>query len=258
MRRNAIVRIVIYSIVIVALLAVLVTGLGIGAFVFQIDLGTDHYITGEGTAAADEVEKLQIDWAAGSIKIVTADTDIITFTEEGYADEGHRMAYSQSGSTLKISYSKPSIQIGIVSIPSKDLTVTVPKDWECKELELDGASLDVQIDGLTVKELDIDGAANTIGFTGAFTSLSCDGAECSVNAVCTDRPKEIDLDGAACSLTLTLPESCGFLVQMDGLSCDFNSDFDYTSGNDSYSYGDRYCKIDADGISCDIDIRKGE
>ena len=168
------------------------------------------------------------------------------------------MTYSQRGNTLKISYSKPGIQIGFTSLPSKDLTITVPKDWVCAELELDGASLDICINGLNVKEFDIDGASNTIDFTGSFNSLSCDGASCKMNIVCINKPSEIDMDGAACSLTLTLPQDCGFQVQLEGLSCDFNSDFDYTGSNGSYSYGDRHCKIDADGISYEIDIRKGE
>lgn len=258
MKTNAIVRIVIYSIVLLLLVALLLAGLGIGTFMFQYNGGSSNYITGEGTVVAEQIEKLQIDWAAGSINIVTADTDVITFTENGYGGENDRMAYTQNGSTLKISYSKPAIQIGFVSLPSKDLTITVPKDWECKELELDGASLDIRIDGLNVKEFDIDGASNTVSFTGSFHSLSCDGASCEMNMVCLSKPSKIDMDGAACSLTLTLPQDCGFLVEIDGLSCDFDSDFAYTSGNGSYSSGDGYCKIDADGISCEIDIRKGQ
>ena len=256
MKTNAIVRIVIYALVILLLLAILCAGLGLGTF--YISLGSENYITGEGSVAASEVSRLELDWAAGSIRIVTADTDQITFTESGYAEENQRMVYSQNGGTLKISYSKTTVAIGFVSIPSKDLTITVPEDWVCQELELDGASLEVEISGLTVTKLDIDGASNTIRFTGSVNTLECDGAACEMAITCTDRPRTIDMDGAACQLELTLPKDCGFRVEMDGLSCDFRSDLAYTIANDCQIYGDEYCRINADGISCEITIHSAE
>lgn len=258
MKTNAIVRIVIYSLVLLLLTGVLLGGIGIGSFTFQLGIGDGEYITGEGSVAAAEIENLEIDWASGNIRIVTDDTDRITFTEEGTATEEQRMTYTQSGSTLRISHSKPVIQIGFVSIPTKDLTITVPKDWECKELELDGASMDVSVAGLKIDKFEINGASINIDHTGSFRSLSCDGASCEMNMLCLDKPEKVDIDGASCSLTLTLPQDCGFQVEMDGLSCDFESDLAYTHENGSYVYGDRHCRIAADGLSCEIEIKKGQ
>jgi len=258
MKTNAIIRIVIYSLVILILVAILCAGLGIGTLSFQVGSLSGDYKTGAGSAPANTVTDLEIEWAAGSVRIETADVDWISFQESGSTGEKDAMAYAIKGSTLHISYGKSPIKIGLVSTPEKDLTITVPRDWVCKALELDGAALDVEIYNLNVGTFDIDGASNKIDFYGAFTSLSCDGAACELNMICTDRPREIDLDGAACQLDVVLPKDCGFSVQIDGLSCDFQSDFDYVRSEDRYVSGDCYCSIDADGISCDVKVRKGE
>lgn len=255
MKTNAIIRIVCYSLVVLLLTGILLTGLGIGSLVFSI--GSDPgYTSGQGSIDAEGVSDLEIEWAAGSITIQTGDTDQITFTESGNFEEKDAMAYKLQGDTLHISYSKANIQIGFVSLSEKDLVITVPQDWFCEKLELDGASLDMQITGLSIGTLDIDGAANSISVTGAVETLECDGASCEVTLVCTGRPGSIDLDGAACSLDLILPKDCGFQLQMDGLNCDFDSDLAYTGSNGNYIYGDRHTKINADGISCEITIQQ--
>jgi len=246
-------RALVWGIVVILLAAALLVGLFGNSFLyFGIDDG--NYITGDGSVAAAEVEKLQIDWVSGSIKIMVADTDTITFSETGHAGENNRMAYSKDGSTLSIRYSKPAIRIGFISLPTKDLTITVPKNWICSKLELDGASMDVSLDGLRVTDIDIDGASNDIHVTGAFTTLSCDGASCDITAICTDLPKQIDLDGTSCQMALTLPNGCGFAVEMDGVSCDFESKLPYAGEKGHYRYGNEYCKIDVDGVSCELSI----
>lgn len=259
MKTNAIVRIVIYSLVILLLVGILLTCFGIGTFSFNINnVGIEDMTTGGSSVDASQVSKLQLDWAAGSITIRTADTDEITFTESGNFSDEFAMVCNVKGGELHIQYSKPAVSIGFVSTPSKDLVITVPNDWFCQELELDGAALEVDISGVSINELDIDGASNIIDFSGAVKTLDIDGASCDITLLCTDRPRKIDMDGASCRLDLTLPAECGFQVQMDGLSCDFYSDLDYIGSEGNYFYGDRYCQIDADGMSCELSIRQSE
>lgn len=257
MKNNAIARIVLYSLLVIILAGVLVTGLCLDRFSFRSGSGTEVTQGEEVSLSAADISRLKLDWASGNITITTADTDRITFSESGEITEKYTMAYSQKDGTLKIEYAKSSVTVSFGSIPSKDLVITVPKDWICQELELDGAALDVTIDGLTVKEFDIDGASNEIYFTGALETLECDGAACELTLNCLEKPRKIDLDGASVEMELTLPAECGFLVQMDGLGCSFHSDLDYTGGNGDYMYGDRYCQVSADGLSCSISINYG-
>jgi len=254
MKSNAIIRIVLYAVLLLVLVGILLAGLGVGMFIFEF--GSKNDILGEGSVPAADIKNLEIDWADGSIEIVTGDTDQIIFTESGEINNDYRMSYSVRGDTLELNYSKSGFSIGFVSIPSKDLLVTVPKDWVCHELELDGASMDIKLDGLKVDKLDVDGASNTIHFTGTIGTFSCDGASTDITMFCTKTPNSIDIDGASCELDLTLPEDCGFRAELSGLSCDFDSDFPYTTKDGFQIYGNGQCTILVDGISCDVMIHK--
>lgn len=258
MRANAIIRIVIYSLVILVLLGLLVAGLGLHLFAFDIDENTGTVLaTGSGSVAAADINRLEIDWAAGSVIIQTGDSDLITFSESGSFADNQAMIFEYKNGTLYISYNN-AIRIGFDSIPSKDLVITVPRDWSCRELELDGAALEIEINGLNIGELNIDGASSNIIINGAVGSLDCNGAASEITMNCTDRPREIDLDGAACRLMLTLPGDCGFQLQMEGLSCVFGSNLSYSRSNGDYVYGDRYCKISTEGMACEVQINAGE
>lgn len=255
MKTNAIVRVILYSILILLLVSVLIAGISVDLFTFRTHSGSSEISEGETVALdASGISQLEIDWAAGSITIRTADTDQISFYESGNITEKYTMSYSQNNGTLSIAFARSSVTVGFGSIPGKDLTITVPQDWVCQELELDAASVDVNVDGLTVQELTLDGAAAELTFNGSLDRLDIDGASVELDIHCTTRPSSIDIDGASCEMMLYLPEECGFQVQMDGLSCSFRSDLDFQRGNDDYMYGDRHCKVNVDGMSCSVTI----
>lgn len=253
MKTNAIVRIILYSLLILVLLAILLAGIGIKMYSFITSSGAEGNST-SGSASAQDVQKLDIDWAAGSVTIISDNTDSITFSESGYENDKYSMVYSIQNHTLSIEYAKSSLYFGVQSLPEKDLIITVPEGWFCELLEIDGAALDIQIDDLSADVVSLDGAAVEFDYTGSFNTLECDGAACKMNIVCLAPPYEISLDGAACELNLTFAHNYGFLVQTDGLGCSFNSNVPFTSMNGDYSYGDRQCQIEVDGMGCQINI----
>lgn len=276
MRTNAIVRIVIFSLVILLLLAVLGAGLGIGMLSFDLGLGHGSYTTGSSAVPAAEIQDLEIEWTAGSIAIVPGDTDSIEFTEI-CPSSAKEMVFEQRGSTLTIRYSAPAIEVGIVNNHAKDLTVTVPADWFCQELSINAAAVDVNVTRLNAGSvdlnsasgrcsftdcdfgsLDVDAAAGKIAFRGKLGTLDCDAAAADVEAVFTVAPRKIDVDSSTGDLDLTLPADCGFRVDIEGLSADFTTDFDTTRENGCYVYGDQSCQIEVDSFSSDVTIRKGE
>lgn len=260
MKRNATARIILYSLLILILTGILVIGIGVDLYGFLpgFSEAAGRVEGGDISEAisldAAEISSLEIEWAAGSITILTADTDQITFFESGNLTEKYSMVYSLKSGELKIEYAKSSVTFGFGSIPSKDLTITVPRDWVCRELELDAAAVNVTVDGLTVQELKLDGASAELTFNGSVDRMDIDGASVELDIRCTNRPSQIEIDGASCEMRLYLPEECGFLVQMDGLSCSFRSDLEYTKGNGDYMYGDRHCKVAVDGMSCSVSI----
>lgn len=260
MKQNAIARIVLYSILALVLTGILVTGVLAGSFMVHFDSQSGTVVEHEASVAAADVRKIEIDWAAGSVEFVTADTDRITFRETSSEDSKYDMTYSLHGDTLQLDYSSTGFTIGFgnFSFPSKDLVITVPRDWLCEELEIDGASLTIDIQDLTVGTLDLDGASCDVFFTGSLEELEADGASTNITLSCSNRISRISMDGASCDLELTLPEDCGFTLSMDGLSCDLHTELPCSAINGRTVYGDGYTKINIDGVSCDVTILESE
>lgn len=259
MKRNAIARIIIYSILALILTAVLIVGMGIDGFGFHMNIGGDGTtVEDELTLEAAQIKDIDIDWAAGSVKILVADTDRITVTEVCSKDCKYKMTYKISGSSLELDYGETKISIGFGngSIPSKDLFITVPRDWVCGTLDIDGAALEIDIQDLTLTKFELDGASCDVNFVGAVDQVDIDGASTNIRISSFHPVSNINIDGASCDLELTLPKGCGFLVQMDGLSCSFHSELAYTKANGAYSYGNGQCKVEIDGLSCDVTIQE--
>lgn len=275
MKRNAIARIIIYSILILVLVGILAAALGAGSFMFHFSSGGEVVEGGFSLPAAD-IRNLEIEWAAGSITIVRGETEDIVVEESASGEMNDSMTYRLRGDTLEISYAESGIRIGFHSTPKKDLYITVPMDWDCGDLIINSASTDIEAQELSadllelntassdciltdcnIGKLELDGASCNLNYSGTLDSLDCDGASTDITAVFTNVPNSINLDGASAELDISLPEDCGFRVEMDGMSNRFSSDFSTTSTDDCYVYGDGGCKIEVDSMSTTVRIRNG-
>lgn len=277
MRRNAITRIIIFSVIIVVLLGILATALVFGILTVNLDIGSSGYTTvetSEVSLSPADIRNIDIEWAAGSIDIQSADVDAITFRED---EEDQRMVWKQKGDTLEICYSEPVIHIGFFSYSSKDLTITVPEDWLCDQLTLDVASTDISLQAFKANEvelnsasgesefqnceidsLEIDTASGSIHYDGTLNALDCDAASANFIGEFLNVPRRIQMDSASGDLDISLPDNCGFRVTMDALSGKFDSDFPAVYTGNSYVYGDETCLIDFDGVSGSININRAE
>lgn len=263
MKTNAIVRIVLYSLVLALLMGILAAGLCLdlsdfvisGGEALENDLGAGFSVN------AERISKVSIDWAAGSIVLRAGEPQgaegDITVMPNGF-DERYPITFEFDGDTLKLSYTNTSVGIFTGSIPEKDLIIWVPENWICQKFEIDGAAVELTVENVDIGTLDIDGAACIVELQGVVDTIDCDGAACELTLECASVPSSIDLDGASCVLDLTLPEDCGFRVNMDGLGCSFNSDLPYTVSNGEYLYGDHSCRITADGLSCEVTVRSAK
>lgn len=286
MKRNAIIRIVLYSIAILVLLSILVAFLAFDRFSFILDNSTIGWkeapvsVSGEicsSTFSPDDIHSIDIDWAAGNITILPdAKATQITVAEPVMADEKHQMVCKVSSGTLKIEFSEENFDwVGMNYNYSKDLSITVPLDWVCQELEFDVASANVNIcnmtignvdfDGAsgvcsftdcTVSEMDVDTASGDIQFTGSLDSLECDAASANCQLALYNYPRNINVNTMSGDLQLVLPEDCGFTLGMDAMSCDFTTDFQTTTNNGHYIHGDGSCRINVDAMSGDVAIHK--
>jgi hypothetical protein len=259
MKRSAIARIVIYSILAVVLTGVLLVGILANGFSIDFSSSGGTTVESETSIDVDGIKKLDIEWACGAVTIQVADTDQITFKETAPENCKYQMTYDVNGSTLELNYSQRfSIGFGNNSLPTKDLLITVPRDWICEELQIEGADLTIGIQHLTVREIDMEGASNNLEFVGSVDTVDIDGASNNIHLNCDSHPTLIDIDGASCELDLILPKGCGFAVNMDGLNCDFHSDLDYATKNDQYIYGNGHTNVSFNGLSCDVTISESD
>ncbi len=312
MKANAITRIIIWSLVIVLLVGILIAGLvpryshssvikaSLNATEPTVALDSSSGIpaptaapdspssvspapsavpAGVNAVPAEDISALEINWAAGNIVIESADVDSITFSESGLSKNSKPFIWKIKKEKLVIDFSEATVLsgFGIHVDFGKDLLIQVPKDWVCRELELDAASAALEVTGLTIHEVDIDTASGTclfdscnvssmdvdtasgdIEFYGTLDSLECDAASASFRGVFTNVPRSIEMESASGDLDLTLPQDAGFSVKTDGLSSDFSSDFDVTQRNGNYIHGDGACRIEMDAMSGDVTIRKAQ
>lgn len=268
MKRNAIVRIILYSLVALLLIALLIVGIVRDGFSFSWSAGSGTVVENEASVDAAQVKGIQINWAVGDVDIQTGDVTQITFRESASGEIEELMTYRLKNGILELNYSKGNIHIGVNAMEQKDLLVIVPRDWVCQELSIDGAGLDITVEGLTIQEMEIDGADANLNFTGnlgelsingadtsldfsgSLKELSIDGASCQAKLDCTTAPDSISMDGMDCDLEITLPGNAGFQATLDGLDCELRCS---ESGN-AHFYGNGHCKIDVSGMACHVEI----
>lgn len=286
MKRNAIVRIVIFSITILVLLAILVSGLlysGLtNRFLRNSEQDYSSYTSSvqgqQNTVPAEQIQVIEIEWVAGTIIVQPGDVDTITFSESEVTNDKYAMIWKQSENKLSIQFCTESISfsgISIGNVPRKNLFITVPRDWQGTSLEIDGADARLEVHDLTIREVEIDSASGTcyfnnctvdtldldtasgdVEFYGSLNVLECDAASANFTAVLTNVPSRMEMDLMSGDMDVTLPENCGFTASIDAMSSDFSSDFETTKHNGNYVHGDGSCRINVSAMSGDIVIRK--
>lgn len=225
------------------------------------------------------VRELDIEWAAGSITVAPSpNVTEIQVTENSTGSDKYKMVCRREGSTLEIRFSEQTHHFPSFGIntDSKDLVILVPEDWTCGSLEIDAAAADVYISGLTIDKLDFDGASGScnldnctvtnmdvdaasgeVVFSGNLDRLDFDGASGDCTLVLTSCPSRIELDGMSGNLDITLPSDCGFIVNTEGLSTDFTTDFATKTINGAHHYGDGSCLIEIEALSGKVCIHDG-
>ena len=277
MKTSAIVRIVIFAIVIAILLCVMVVGMLGNAFVYnKTDGGT---ISSEGSVNADEIRSIEVEWVGGSITVQTADTDTITFSETGAEKEEDTMVWKQTGDGLKIQFQNPKshfgISFGFEASLNKDLLITVPKNWTAREFNIESVSADIKTAGLTATnfeldnvsgtceledcdfgELDVNTVSGKIDLNGTVQDVSLEAVSANCTLSLSSGAKQIDMESVSGDLTVYLPAEQGFTASIHGIGVDLSTDFPTTVSKDMHIHGDGSCKIEAEGVSGNVSIRK--
>ena len=239
-----------------------------------VDQPADGYNTA--SVAADEVQKISIDWVAGSITLVPGDTEEIVFQETYNPDRP--MIWEVGGGELEIQYADYALN-ALDRLDAKnfkkDLTITVPRDWTSRKLEINAASSNVEVRDLQVEDVEINcvsgrsrlencvsrevslmTVSGDVRFTGSLEKLECS----AVSADCTLRldktPRDIELYSVSGGLDLELPEDSGFQVEMTGARKKLDTDFEVTGSDGRYLCGDGSCQIEVSCVTSRVEIRR--
>lgn len=286
MKTNAIVRIILFSLAILILLGIL-----LGVLCFRM-LRFDNLVTirenyiPEPTAGqvnqqefSQDIKKIEIEWVAGDIMIDAREgLNTISVFESMSNDVTEPLFCTTSGDTLKIQFSEASLKFpsfGINYNFSKDLHIVVPATWHYDELSIDAAASNVTINGLTINDMDFEGASGQLGFygcnvfnldidtasgdvefDGTLENLDFDAASASFYGTIHNCPTQLQMDSLSGKLNLSLPSDCGFTLNRDSLSGSFSSDFEIMIQGDARVHGDGSCKIALSGLSGDVNINK--
>ena len=290
MKTNAIVRIILYSLLLLLLVGILLAGIGFNLFTvnFRSDsvvqegpIVSDESVT-MGAVNAQRISNLEIAWAAGSITIrPSQEADTIRFWDDYSGEEKYQLHYSTFGDTLKIEFCKGDWEDFdfefpfVSSVVEKNLVIEVPENLVLESLEIDAASPKLEVHDLTINQVEIDTASGAVGFencnvmhldvdtasgdviyTGTLVTLDCDSASASIVANLQNVPQSLDLDTASGNLDISLPENAGFSVKLDALSGKFQSDFDCEEHGSRYICGNGGCTIHVNAMSGNVHIRK--
>ena len=296
MKRSAIIRIIVFALIILMLGWLLAAGIArenrVPAASNTSDSTTPTDKTSAGAEgretsasgtdsgtrrASHEITELEIDWVSGSVTIQPGDTDVIL-------DSKYAMVATESEHKLKIDFCEDSVAKGFefhigmnlnASSPKKDLTVTVPRNWECTELTIENVSAPVSLSGLSVGELEYDGVSGTftltdctvtdlsadtvsggISFSGTLEEADLDTTSGSIQMTLSDPAKSIEVDSVSGGVDIAYPDNCGFTARFDAVSGKFSSEIGVTASNGTYISGDGSCRIRMDSVSGGMRIHR--
>lgn len=276
MKRNAIARIVIYSLLIFVLVGILIHGLEHGSFSWGSD-SSGNYITGSGSVDMSQIENIEIEWVSGNVDVILVPDgeNMISFSETNGEEEP--MIYEIKGKTLIIRYCKQSIKVhfGNYSGPKKNLTVKIPENWNCKSLDIEVVSAnvsvhlseanDVEIQNVSGKtdlnitnggSVSVETVSGEVMFYGKCNEFDCNSVSADCEVKLFGDAKDIALESVSGDLTVSVLKEYGFTASIDSTSGNIYSDYPTTVSGGKHTYGDGKIRIDAKTVSGNVFIRE--
>lgn len=176
---------------------------------------------------------------------------------------------------MTLQFSEAKISIGTTVRISKDLVVTVPKDWHCEDLAIRSVSAGVQVSGLDAREMELDNVSGkcrfldctsedfnavtvsgTVAYQGTGSAIRFNTVSGSCTLEAASCPKQVELDGVSGNLTVVLPADCGYTADLDTLSGKMllgertYGKGTQVSGDGCLQYHSRYCVRGSQHSAC--------
>ena len=291
MKRNAIARIIIWSLVAVLLTSLLVVGISSSPSSFFTGdwscgiIGVTYknsalYNVGGGTVT-DEFQSIKVNWTNGKINIEAYDGEDTVISETEVAEKENKLRWRVEDGVLKIQQMAAGMRFGLKQTPKKTLTVKIPSNVAegLKAVTSDSVSAEVTITGISASDkieidtvsgganlkniktekLDIDTVSGSIKAAGEFTELESDSVSGDVTVSSATPLKKLDCDSTSGNIRLTIPKNSGFTLKADTVSGDISCGLPTVSeSNNRRVCGDGSADFETDTVSGDLIITSAE
>ena len=291
MKRNAIARIIIWSLVAVLLTSLLVVGISSSPSSFFTGdwslgaMGVTYknsalYNVGGGTVT-DEFQSIKVNWTNGKINIEAYDGEDTVISETEVAEKENKLRWRVEDDVLKIQQMAAGMRFGLKQTPKKTLTVKIPSNVAegLKAVTSDSVSAEVTITGISASDkieidtvsgganlkniktekLDIDTVSGSIKAAGEFTELESDSVSGDVSVSSATPLKKLDCDSTSGNIRLTIPKNSGFTLKADTVSGDISCGLPTVSESKNRRVcGDGSADFETDTVSGDLIITSAE
>lgn len=291
MKRNAIARIIIWSLVAVLLTSLLVVGISsspssffTGDWSFGI-IGVTYknsalYNVGGGTVT-DEFHSIKVNWTNGKINIESYDGEDTVISETEVAEKENKLRWRVEDGVLKIQQMAAGIRFGLKKTPKKTLTVKIPSSAaeKLKSVNTDSVSAEVNIIGVAASgkieidtvsgsaelkniktaRLDIDTVSGEVNAEGEISELESDSVSGDITVSSAVSLEKLDCDSTSGNIRLTIPKNSGFTLKADTVSGDISCGLPAVSESKNRRVcGDGSADFETDTVSGDLIITSAE
>lgn len=288
MKRNAIARIVIWSLVAVLLISLLIVGINCspssfftGDWSFGI-IGETYknsalYNVGGGTVT-DEFHSIKVNWTNGKINIESYDGEDTVISETEVAEKENKLRWRVEDGVLKIQQMAAGMRFGLKKTPKKTLTVKIPSSAaeKLKSVNTDSVSAEVNIIGVAASgkieidtvsgsaelkniktaRLDIDTVSGEVNAEGEISELESDSVSGDITVSSAVPLEKLDCDSTSGNIRLTIPKNSGFTLKADTVSGDISCGLPTVSESKNRRVcGDGSGEFETDTVSGDLIIK---
>lgn len=229
------------------------------------DYENEHlYSIGSGEVPVNGITDISIDWISNDIHVEYYDGETISISEPEQSNPDYSLRYRVEANELKIKFFKSGLKSKTNNTKNKELTVRLPKSLNLSELDIEGVSANVNIEGINAREINIETVSGNLNATGNFVDIDRDSVSGNSNITTTNVPTKVDSDTVSGDFSITVPESIsGFTAKTTTVSGSFNhKGFDNLTSvttdkkgrNGVFTYGDGSTEMDFDSVSGDFRI----
>ena len=208
------------------------------------------------------VNKISVEWAAGSVNIAYYDGSNITFDDGLDSADSNALFTRTEGTELKIYFNQNTGNTH--NSNGKDLQIQIPKDMTFPEIDIECASAQINVNGIIADKIELHSISGEINATGEFASLDVETTSGTAQVTNTAALiRQIDANTVSGNITVTIPQSIdGFYLEYKTVSGEVNTDFNTQSSGSSrrgiLNYGNSSTKIEAETVSGDFSLRAAQ